>query len=293
MDPRSQFCHNPDCPARGKAGEGNIRIHSQKERRYRCHTCGKTFAATRGTPFFRLHQAMEVVTIVITLLCHGCPIQAIVAAFGFDERSVARWFAAAGNHCQKVHEHLVEQGAVGLSHVQAAELWVKIVGAKGWMALALAVPTRLWLGGVISPQRDLVLITHLVKKVRVCAKSLAMVVCVDGLASDVTAFLKVFRNSVGTGQRGRPPLVLEEGFLLGQVVKSYVKGPVVGVSQRVVRGSLAAIEWVLRPLERARESTPPTSSALRPLSEASWLSLCAEAEPSPTRRRCSLLVCIW
>ena len=246
MDPQTQFCHNPDCPARGKAGEGNVRVHSQKERRYLCHSCGKTFTATKGTPFFRLHQAMEVVTIVITLLCHGCPIQAIVAAFGFDERTVARWFAAAGNHCQKVHAHLVEQRAVDLKHVQADELWVKLVGRKVWMAMALAVPTRLWLGGATSPQRDLQLITNLVNKVRSCAKDLAILVCVDGLSSYVSAFLKVFRNPVRTGQRGRPRLVLEERFLLGQVVKSYVKRRVVGVTQRVVRGSLEAIEGVLK-----------------------------------------------
>jgi len=29
----------------------------------------------------------------ITLLCHGCPLQGIVAAFGFDERAVAQWQA--------------------------------------------------------------------------------------------------------------------------------------------------------------------------------------------------------
>jgi hypothetical protein len=29
MDPQTQFCHNQDCPARGKVGEGNITIHSQ------------------------------------------------------------------------------------------------------------------------------------------------------------------------------------------------------------------------------------------------------------------------
>jgi hypothetical protein len=32
---------------------------------------------------------------------------------------VARWFAGAGNHCQKVHQHLVAQGKVDLQHVQA------------------------------------------------------------------------------------------------------------------------------------------------------------------------------
>jgi hypothetical protein len=102
-----------------------------------------------------LHKPAELAVVVISLLCHGCPMQAVVAAFGLDERTVARWFAGAGQHCQRVHEHLVEQGQLDLQHVQADELWVKQVGAQVWMALALAVPTRLWLGGVISRQRDL------------------------------------------------------------------------------------------------------------------------------------------
>ena len=83
MDPRQQFCHNRDCPARGQVGQGNIGVHSQAEQRYVCHTCGRTFAGTRGTPFYRLRTAADVVTLVLTLLSHGCPPQAIVAAFGF------------------------------------------------------------------------------------------------------------------------------------------------------------------------------------------------------------------
>jgi transposase-like protein len=153
MDPHDQFWHNPDCSDRGQSGLGNIRIHSRKEQRYCCSTCRRTFAATRGTPFYRLRTATDVVTLVLTLLCHGCPLQAIVAAFGFDERTVAQWQARAGEHCQEVHRHLVEQGQVELGQVQADELWVKLVGKRLWMAMALAVPSRLWLGGVISPHR--------------------------------------------------------------------------------------------------------------------------------------------
>jgi transposase-like protein len=245
MNPQSQFCPNDSCSARGKRGQGNITIHSQKEQRYFCKVCESTFSATKGTPFYRLQTDAAVVTRVVTLLCHGCPIQAIVAAFGFDERTVAHWFAAAGHHCQQVHEHLVQQGEVELQHVQADELWVKLVGRKVWMALALAVPTRLWLGGVISPQRDLNLITSLVQQVRCCAQSLDILVCVDGLVSYVKAFLQVFRRPVYTGQRGRPRLVLAAGFLLGQVVKQYAKQRVVGVRQRVVQGSLEAILAIL------------------------------------------------
>jgi transposase-like protein len=81
MDPQSQFCHNPSCPARGKVGQGTIRVHSRKEQRYRCTRCGRTFAATTDTPFYRMHQPADLMVIVLTLLSHGCPLQAIVAAF--------------------------------------------------------------------------------------------------------------------------------------------------------------------------------------------------------------------
>jgi len=29
MDPQAQFCHDPDGPARGQRGRGNVRIHSR------------------------------------------------------------------------------------------------------------------------------------------------------------------------------------------------------------------------------------------------------------------------
>ena len=203
------------------------------------------FAATRDTPFYRLHKPAELAVLVLTLLSHGCPTQAIVAAFGLDERTVARWLVGAGAHCQRVHEHLVEHGQIDLQHVQADELWVKQVGAKVWMALALAVPTRLWLGGVISGQRDLPLITRLVQRVRACAVTPAILVCVDGLASYVTAFLKVFRQPIYTGRRGRPRLVLPDGFQFAQVIKHAAKRHVIGVTRRVIRGTLDGIEAIL------------------------------------------------
>jgi transposase-like protein len=188
MDPSAQFCPNFYCLNRGKAGLGNIRIHSRKERRFRCATCGKTFAATKNTPYYRLHKSLDLVTLVLTLLCHGCPRQAIVAAYGLDERTVADWQQRGGRHSQRFHELHVQQGRVDVQHVQADELWVKALGRKLWMAMALAVPSRLWLGGVVSRRRDGVLIAAVVRMVRGGASSLAMLVCVDGLASYVTAF---------------------------------------------------------------------------------------------------------
>ena len=245
MDPQGQFCHNPACPARGQVGQGTIRVHSRTEQRYRCTVCRQTFAATKGTPFYRMQKAAELMTLVVTLLSHGCPTQAIVAAFGLDERTVTTWLARAGQHCEQVHQHLVQQGRVDLGHVQADELWVKLVGRRVWMAMALAVPSRLWLGGMISAHRDRALITALVRLVRACAAHPAILVCVDGLTSYVTAFCRVFREPVRTGRRGRPRLVLPAGFVLGQVVKHYAQRRVVSVTQRVVQGTAATIATVL------------------------------------------------
>ena len=226
-------------------GQGNIKRFSKKEKRYICVICGQTFVATKGTPFYRLRTETEVVIMVVTLLSCGCPLQAIVEAFGFDERTVSSWQVRAGKHCQDLHGHLVQQGAVDLQHVQADELWVKMVGRRVWMAMAIAVSSRLWLGGVISPRRDLVLITALVQMVRSCATSPAILVCVDGLSSYVTAFLRVFRRPVRTGRKGRPRLVLEKGLLLGQVVKQHAGRRVVSVSHRIVRGTSEAIATAL------------------------------------------------
>jgi transposase-like protein len=245
MDPQDQFCHNTNCPARGLVGRGNIHVHSRRERRYRCTTCSRTFAATRGTPFYRKRTDHDVITTVLTLLTHGCPTQAIVAAFQLDERTVAAWRQQAGRHGQEVHAHVVQQGHVDLQHVQADELYVKMVGRRVWMAMAMAVPSRLWLGGVISPRRDLALITALVGMVRGCARSLAILVCVDGLASYVTAFVRVFRHPVRTGRAGRPRLEEEPGLLIGQVVKHRSGHCLVGLTRRVVRGTAAAIMAVL------------------------------------------------
>src|SRR5881296_4203366 len=136
LDPTTVFFPNEHCHTRGQTGMGNIGIHSQKEQRFICHACHKTFSARKGTVFYRLRTAAETVSLVVTLLAHGCPVAAIVAAFGFDERTVAAWCARAGCQGQAVQEYLVEQPR-DLGQVQADEIRVKKQGGIVWMALAM------------------------------------------------------------------------------------------------------------------------------------------------------------
>jgi len=117
MNPQELFCPNMDCPARAKKGKGNLHVHSLKDHRCVCIGCGKTFAASAGTIFYRLRHAPELVLQVITLLAYGCPVPAIVKAFGLDERTVCDWHRRAGRHCQQVHEHLVENSQHDLKQV--------------------------------------------------------------------------------------------------------------------------------------------------------------------------------
>ena len=58
-NPPEQFCHNRGCRTYGRKGEGHIMIYSQRERRYRCKRCAKTFSETRGTALYRVHKRRE------------------------------------------------------------------------------------------------------------------------------------------------------------------------------------------------------------------------------------------
>ena len=245
MDPQTVFCHNLACPARGQVGKGNIGVHSRKERRYKCRVCGQTFSETKGTVFYRLRTARDVVVLVVTLLAHGCPVQAIVVAFGLDERTVLDWQTRGGQHCQRVHEHLVEHPR-DLGQVQADEIRAKIQGGILWMAMAMQVQTRLWLGGVLSTARDMNLIVTLMQKVRHSTLCRPLLFCVDGCAAYVRAIRHVFREPVPNGQRGRPPLRSWDGIFIAQVIKQYAHKHMVAVTRRIVQGTQAYIDALLQ-----------------------------------------------
>jgi transposase-like protein len=244
MNPQDTFCPNIDCPARGQTGKGNIGVHSQKDKRYKCNVCDKTFSHTKETIFYRLRTDAEIVMIVIALLAYGCPVQAIVKAYGFDERTVKSWWRKAGKHCEGVHNHLVGSSQQDLEHVQADEIKVKKQGGHFWMALAMMVSTRLWLGGAISPKRDLGLIQTLANQIRQIALCRRLLLAVDGLASYVKAFRRAFRTPVREGKPGRPRLNSWPGIHIVQVIKRR-SGRKLEIERRIVQGSKKTIKKLL------------------------------------------------
>jgi hypothetical protein len=180
----------------------------------------------------------------LTGLSHGCPTQARVAAVGGDERTVAAGVSRAGQPGQRGPQPVVEPGPVDLPPVPADELWVKRVGRRVWRARAMAVPSRLGLGGGIRPHRARGWLTTLGPWVRSGGRRLARLVGVEGLASDVTAFWPVFRDPVPPGRRGRPRVVLATGWWVGHGGKRAVPRRGARVAHRGRRGTAAAIAAV-------------------------------------------------
>ena len=144
-------------------------------------------------------------------------------------------------HVAWVQTTVVETGQVDLGQMQVDEICVKVHRGRIWQAMALAVPTRLWLGGDLSPTRDGALVTATLRRVAACAASAALLICVDGFAAYVGAVRTVFRVAVRAGQPGCPRLVLPEMVLLAQVVKSHQGRRLVDVARRVVYGTADAI----------------------------------------------------
>jgi len=253
MNPQEIFCPNKLCPARGQTGKGNIRVHSQKDKRYICDVCQDTFRTSKGTIFYRLRHDPQTVLRVIILLANGCPLQAIVKAFELDERTVRDWHERAGEHCQNVHEHIVEKSEQDLQQVQADEIKVKTLMGSYWMALAMAVPTRLWLGGVVSRKRDLDLIQALVDKVRAIALCRPLLLAADGLVSYVTAFQMAFRSKVPHwhGEIGRCKLVSWPNIAIVQVVKQRIEG-VLTIDRRIVQGSKEMVERLIKATQNGK-----------------------------------------
>jgi IS1 family transposase len=185
-----------------------------------------------------LRTEEALVVIVVTLLAYGCPIQAIVHAYGLDERTVASWQKRAGKQCQRVHAAIVEQGKLALSHIQADELRAKGRQMIVWMAFAVDATTRLFLAGVVSERRDSALADQLFRHVRACCRRVTeLLVCTDGWNAYPNSIRRAFREKVKTTPGiGRCSLIVWSGLCIATVIKRTEKMRVVEVTRKLTEG---------------------------------------------------------
>jgi len=126
------------------------------------------------------------------------------------------------------------------------------IRAKGrklilWIALAMDVTTRLWLGGVVSQQRDRRLIDRLFQHVRACCQFMyALLVCTDGFAAYPKSIVRTFREKVKKqAGRGRCCLEVWPDLCIATVIKHTKKKRVVEITRNVARGTCEKAQELL------------------------------------------------
>ncbi len=140
--------------------------------------------------------------------------------------------------------YLVEQPR-DLGQVQADEMRVTAQGVVLWLAMALEVSTRLWLGAELSVHRDHHLLRARLQHVKAAALCRPVLVCVDGLAAYLSALWFVFREPVFQGKGKRPRMRPWDGLHIGQIVKHPRAPRTGGILRRVVHGSVAQVPALL------------------------------------------------
>jgi transposase-like protein len=245
MDPTTVCCPNTRGHARGQTGQGHLGSHAPKEPRFLCHACHKTCSARQGTVCYRLRTSAETGVLVVTLLAHGWPVQAIVAALGFDERTGAAWGARSGRQGQTVHAELVEPPRE-LGQGQADELRGKSQGGIVGMALARMVTTRWWLGGEVRAQRALPLSRRLSARGSRGAAHRPLLGWTDGLVSSSRALRETLREPVHTGTGGRPRRRPWRHVWIAQGIKRDERRRGGATERRMVDGTPARVETLRR-----------------------------------------------
>jgi hypothetical protein len=218
-----------------------------------CDVCERTFTTSKGTIFYRLRSDPMIVMWVIILLAYGCPVQAIVKAFGLDERTVTIGMNEPENIVKSVHEHFVENSQQDLQQVQADEMKVKTQkGTTGWhwrWRFQRVCGWVVWSGA----KRDLELIQALADKVRAIALCRPLILAVDGLSTYITAFRLAFRSKLPRwkGQGGRCKLIAWPDIMIVQVIKQRGKD-VFTVERRIVQGSKEMVARLIQATQKGK-----------------------------------------
>jgi IS1 family transposase len=195
-----------------------------------------------------LRKPKALIVIVVTLVAYGCPIQAIVHAFGLDSLHGGKLARSSGE--------ALEGGSIRLWCNRSTWIWckgladeIRVKGCKmvAWMGLAMMVSTRLWLGGVVSLTRDRGLADQLLTQVRACCQPLcALLVCTDGWKAYPGSIRRAFREKVKeTVGRGRASLRVWPQVCIAVVIKRTEKKRVVVITRQLVQGTLEQAQALL------------------------------------------------
>jgi transposase-like protein len=128
--PAGSFCWNKECTQYGQTGAGNIRRYGRTRKgvqRYQCKGCKQVFSATRGTPFYGVHD-IEKVLRALAAYCERPSLRGVQRMEGVKPDTLAGWIQKAAAHVELIERLLQERYPV--TRAQLDGLWA-FVGHKG------------------------------------------------------------------------------------------------------------------------------------------------------------------
>jgi IS1 family transposase len=270
VDTSRHFCPHGHCDYQGWRGLGNLRANGHPSggpwRQFHCTSCQGYFLETHGTLFHGKQAAVELIVRVIACLAEGLGIRATARVFEVDANTVLQWLVEAAEHLRAFSRYFLCE--VHVNQLQLDELYAVLREVKaGDLSEAEAIKrlerSPYWVWTAMDPEskllvvvevgcRTLAMAQRVVHQVtHVLAPGCVPLVLTDGLKEYGTALLTHFgqwrqpERRQDKGPRPKSRWIPLPALRYAQVVKSYRRRRLVGVTHRVVFGTSLAIEQVL------------------------------------------------
>lgn len=270
IDTSMHFCPHVGCDYRGWLGLGNLRANGHPSgglwRQLYCRSCHGYFLETHGTIFHGKRLSVELIVRVLACLAEGLGIRATARVFEVDPNTVLQWLVAAAEQLQAFTSYFLCD--MHVTQLQLDELYAviralktgeisednalkRLEGARPWVWTAIDPVSKVLLAIEVGP-RTVEMAQRVVHQV---AQRLASTCMPLWLSDGFTGYLPAILGHYGVwhqaertraqGPAPKPRWLPLPGLLYAQVVKQYRRKRLVGVTHRVVFGTVGAIAQVL------------------------------------------------
>jgi IS1 family transposase len=249
---------------------GNLRANGHPNggawRQLLCVACHRYFLETLGTLFHGKRASVELIVRVLACLAEGLGIRGTARVFEVDPNTVLQWLVEAAEQLQAFARHILHD--VRVTQVQLDELFALLSAVKDGEVSDVEAIARLerspqWVWVALDPESKLLLtidvgdrtlamaqrVVHHVAQV--LALDCAPLFLTDGFREYLTALLTHYGQWVQPerkqthGPTPKPRWVPLPQLLYAQVIKTVRRRRLVGVTHRVVFGTLEAVQQVL------------------------------------------------
>jgi IS1 family transposase len=270
IDTSQHFCPHWGCDYRGWLGLGNLRANGHPSggpwRQFHCTACKGYFLETHGTLFHSKQAAVELIVRVLACLAEGLGIRATARVFEVDANTVLHWLVEAAEQLRTFSAHFLCN--LHLEQLQLDELYAVLRDLKAGEisddeAIKRLERSPYWVWTVMDPTSKLLVVVDVGCRTLAMAQRVVHQVtgvlapgCIplfltDGFKEYKTALLGHVGHWMHPERRQdkgpvpKPRWMPLPELLYAQVVKSYRRRRIVGVTHHVVFGTRLAIEQVL------------------------------------------------